>query len=73
MQEFLAYFDTTVKRETASAELAPFSLLYTSTVLATVHGQAFYEGTPAVHLQLRTTAWHRCCPANTNTAPPSAR
>ncbi|KAI3436586.1 hypothetical protein D9Q98_006003 [Chlorella vulgaris] len=47
-KEFLAYFDTTVKRETASAELAPFSLLYTSTVLATVHGQAFYEALAAV-------------------------
>ncbi len=66
MQEFLAYFDTTVERETASAELAPFSLLYTSTVLATVHGRAFYEGTPAVHLQPMTTPRHRCSPANTN-------
>ena len=46
-QEFLAYFDTTVDRETTATALAPNSLLYTSAVLATVQGRAFYEGTLA--------------------------
>ena len=43
-QEFLAYFDTTVERDTGATALAPNSLLYTSAVLATVQGRAFYEG-----------------------------
>lgn len=47
-KEFLAYFDTTVEREVASAVLAPYSLLYTSFVLSTVHEKAFYEALAAV-------------------------
>lgn len=43
-QEFLAYFNTTVERETAAAALAPYPQLYTASVLATVHEHGFCEG-----------------------------
>jgi thiaminase/transcriptional activator TenA len=48
LQEFLAYFSTTVERETAAACLAPYPQLYTSYILATVHEKAFYEGIAAI-------------------------
>ena len=47
LQEFLSYFGSTVEVETAGAVPSPNNTLYTSFILATVHGKAFYEGEPA--------------------------
>ena len=44
LQEFLSYFGSTVEVETAGAVPSPNNTLYTSFILATVHGKAFYEG-----------------------------
>jgi thiaminase len=47
-KELLAHFGTTAAAACAGAAPCPASLLYTSWLLATVHGRAFYEGLAAV-------------------------
>ena len=47
VQEFLAFYNSTVEAELACARLAPSCQLYATTILSTVHERAFYEGAPA--------------------------
>ncbi|KAL4440642.1 hypothetical protein ABPG77_000351 [Micractinium sp. CCAP 211/92] len=47
-KDFLAYYRTTVEKETRHARLSPYSQLYSSFILATVHERPFCEGLAAV-------------------------